>query len=68
MSLSGGLTKPLDGIVTDMEAQIKYSYNVGASARLSLTPSLYTSIKDAQLKYESGKTSYEDAVRQIEQV
>ena len=66
MSLSGGLTKPLDGIVTDMEAQIKYSYNVGASARLSLTPSLYTSIKDAQLKYESGKTSYEDAVRQIE--
>lgn len=66
MSLSGGLTKPLDGIVTDMEAQIKYSYNVGASARLSLTPSLYTSIKDTQLKYESGKTSYEDAVRQIE--
>ena len=66
LSLSGGLTKPLDGIVTDMEAQIKYSYNVGASARLSLTPSLYTSIRDAQLKYESGKTSYEDAVRQIE--
>ena len=66
MSLSGGLTKPLDGIVTDMEAQLKYTYNVGASARLSLTPSLYTSIKDAQLKYESGKTSYEDAVRQIE--
>ena len=66
LSLSGGLTKPLDGIVTDMEAQIKYSYNVGASARLSLTPSLYTSIKDASLKYESGKTSYEEAVRLIE--
>ncbi len=66
LSLSGGLTKPLDGIVTDMEAQLKYTYNVGASARLSLTPSLYTSIRDAQLKYESGKTSYEDAVRQIE--
>ena len=66
LSLSGGLTKPLDGIVTDTEAQLKYTYNVGASARLSLTPSLYTSIRDAQLKYESGKTSYEDAVRQIE--
>ena len=65
-SLSGGFTKPLDGIVTDMEAQAKYTYNVGASARLSLTPSLYTSIKDASLKYESGKTSYEDAVRQVE--
>ena len=66
VSLSGGVTKPLDGIVTDMEAQTEYTYNVGASARLSLTPSLYTSIKDASLKYESGKTSYEEAVRQIE--
>ena len=68
LSLSGGLSKNFDGIVTEMKAptNYNYSYNVGASARLSLTPSLYTSIKDASLKYESGKTSYEDAVRQIE--
>jgi len=66
VSVSGGVTIPLDGIVTDMEAKQKYTYNIGASLQLSLTPSLYTSIRDAKLKYESGKTSYEDAVRQIE--
>lgn len=65
-SLSGSFTKPLDGIVTDMEAKQKYTYQMGASVSLSLTPSLYTSIRAASLQYESGKTSYEDAVRQIE--
>ena len=43
-----------------------YTYNISASISLRITPSLYTSIKDARLKYESGKTSYEEAVRQIE--
>ena len=66
LSLSGGLSKPLDGIITDMKAQTEYSYQIGASASLSLTPSLYTTIKDAKLKYENEKISYEDAVRQIE--
>ena len=66
LSLSGGLSKPLDGIITDMKAQTDYSYQIGASASLSLTPSLYTTIKDAKLKYENEKISYEDAVRQIE--
>ncbi len=65
-SLSGGFSKPLDGIITDSKAQFDYSYQFGASVSLSLTPSLYSSIRDAQLKYESGKVSYEDAVRQIE--
>ena len=70
-SLSAGLSKPLDEIVTEPSEAVKknrndYTYSVGASVSLSLTPSLYTSIRDAKLKYESGKTSYEDAVRQIE--
>lgn len=43
-----------------------YTFNISASISLRITPSLYTSIKDARLKYESGKTSYEEAVRQIE--
>lgn len=59
-SASGGLNLPLG------EDAGSYSYNFGGSVRLSLTPSLYTSIKEARLKYESGKTSYEDAVRQVE--
>ena len=65
-NLSGSFTKPLDGIVTDMEAKQKYTWQMGASVTLSLTPALYSSIRAASLQYESGKTSYEDAVRQIE--
>ena len=70
-SLSASLSKPLDEIVTEPNEMVKmnrneYSYQFGASVSLSLTPSLYTSIRDAKLKYESGKTSYEEAVRQVE--
>lgn len=59
-SLSGNLSKPLG------ENSDGYSYSVSASVSLTLTPSLYTAIRDAKLKYESGKTSYEEAARQIE--
>ena len=65
-SLSGNFGLPFDGMISEMKTSDKYTYGFGASASLSLTPSLYTSIKDAKLKYESGKTSYEDAVRQVE--
>ena len=65
-TLSGSFSVPLDGLITEMKASNKYTYGFGASVSLSLTPSLYTNIKDAQLKYESGKASYYDAVRQVE--
>ncbi len=60
LKASGGIGIPLG----DRAGSV--SYNFGGSVSISLTPSLYTSIKDAKLKYESGKTSYEDAVRQVE--
>ena len=65
-SVSGSVTKPLEGIATEMKPQLEYTYNIGASASLRLTPALYSSIRDAMLKYESGKTSYEQAVRELE--
>lgn len=72
-SVNGSITKPLDELVTEpspmakmTKGEYEYSYSVGASVSLSLTPSLYTSIRDAQLKYASGKTSYEEAVRTVE--
>ena len=70
-SLSANISKPLDEIVTEVPEMAKkkrndYTYSFGASVSLSLTPSLYTSIQDACLKYESGKSSYEEAVRQVE--
>ena len=56
-----------DGEYTDTSDLLgSGSWTIGASISLAITPSLYTSIKDAKLKFESGKTSYEDAVRQIE--
>ena len=66
-SVSAGLDIPFEKQPTAMNPNpADLSYSVSASISLRITPSLYTSIKDAQLKYESGKTSYEDAVRQIE--
>jgi outer membrane protein TolC len=67
-SLSGGLEIPLEKAdPSPMNPNpADYSYSVSVNVSLRLTPSLYTSIRDASLKYESGKTSYEEAVRQIE--
>ena len=60
-SLSGGMQIPLEKKGTS-----DFSYNASISLGLTLTPALYTSIKEAKLKYESGKTTYEDAVREVE--
>ncbi len=65
-SVTGNVVVPLDGLVTDMKAKQDYTYGISASASLSLTPSLYTTIREAQLNYENGELTYEDAVRQIE--
>ena len=67
-SLSAGLDLPLEKAEPSSinPNPSDYTYNISASVSLRITPSLYTSIKDAKLKYESGKASYEDAVRQIE--
>ncbi len=75
-SLSGNLTKTLGPVLSDpaqLQSQAQpqrekadFSYSISAGLGITLTPSLYTSIRDAKLKYESGKTSYEDAVRQVE--
>ena len=65
-SISGSFSKPLDGLVTETKPQANYTYQFGASASLTLTPALYSAIRDASLKYESGKTSYEEAVRSVE--
>jgi len=60
--LGGGMQIPME----KKSQAADYSYSVTATVSLTLTPSLYSSIKDARLKYENGKTSYEEAVKQIE--
>ena len=42
------------------------SVSVSGSARLGLTPSLYTSIRSAKLQLEQGQITYEDALRSVE--
>ena len=61
-SLSGGMQIPLE----KKAGVADYSYNAEVRLGLTLTPALYTSIKEAKLRYENGKTSYEDAVREVE--
>jgi len=57
-NISGNFAKPLDDDT--------YSWSVSAALSLNLTPSLYTTMKSAALEYESGKISYEEAVRTVE--
>lgn len=58
LSASGSFNKPIE--------QDTYNYSVSGSISVSLAPSLYTAIKSAKLNYESGITSYEEAVRSVE--
>lgn len=62
ISASGGFngSTPLDG------GDTSFSYSLGASLRLSLTPTLRTAMKEALLNYESGKATLETTKRRIE--
>ncbi len=59
-SVSGGLTKPNDNSSYD------YSTYLQAKVGLSFSPSLFTSIRSAQLSYEEGKITYEQTCRTVE--
>lgn len=54
------------GSSTFADADPTLGWNVSGSLRLTLSPSLATSIKSAQLAYESGEMSYENTKRSIE--
>ncbi len=62
ISASGGFngSTPLDG------GDTSFSYSLGASLGLSLTPTLRTAMKKALLDYQSGKATLEATKRKIE--
>lgn len=62
ISATGGFNggTPLDG------GDTSFSYSLGASLRLSLTPTLRTAMKKALLDYQSGKATLEATKREIE--
>lgn len=69
LKLSGGLTDNLPRTTNQSGATVTentMSYSVGASVSVNLSPSLYTSIKAAEIAFESGEISYETAVRTVE--
>lgn len=63
LRLSGSYSIPLDNTDGWM---ISGSVNTGALLSVTLSPSLFTSIKAAKMNYEQGIVSYETAVRTVE--
>lgn len=57
-NVSASFNKPIE--------QDTYNYSISGSISVTLTPSLYTAIKTAKINYDSGVTSYEEAVRTVE--
>lgn len=60
VNVGAGFSIPMD------ESSYDYSYNISASVSLSFSANLYSSVNGAKLAYESGKLSFEDAVRSLE--
>lgn len=68
-SLSVGATStvPVDGLTGgDQTSSYSASFDISATASLSLTANLYTTMQGAKIAYEQNKLSFEDAVRKIE--
>lgn len=63
ISVGGGVT---DSMPTGNGASNSISYSVSGSASLRFTPSLFTTIKSAQLALENGEVSLESAKRSVE--
>ncbi|WP_407425058.1 TolC family protein [Treponema sp.] len=65
VSLGAGSSIPVDAL---SDTKSNYTANLGVSATfsLSLSANLYTSMQSAKIAYESGKISFEDAVKSVE--
>ena len=64
-SVSGTSSIPIDAL---SDTDSAYTANLGISATLSvsLTTNLYTSMQSAKIAYESGKLTFDDAVKSVE--
>ncbi len=67
LSVGAGSTIPVDGLTSgDQTSSYSASFELSATASLSLTANLYTTMQGAKIAYEQNKLSFEDAVRKIE--
>ena len=64
-SVSASSSIPVDSL-SDEESKYTASYGISATVSLSLSANLFTSIHGAKINYESGKLSFDDAVKSVE--
>ena len=64
-SLSASSTVPLDAL-SDVDSNYTASFGLSATVSLSLSANLYTSMNAAKIAYESGKLTFDDAVKSVE--
>ena len=64
-SVSASSSLPIDAL-SDSKSDYTANFGLSATLSVSLSTNLYTSMKSACLAYESGRLSFEDAVRAVE--
>ena len=64
-SVSASSSIPVDSL-SDTESSYTASYGVSASLSVSLSGNLFTSMNAAKIAYESGKLTFDDAVKSVE--
>lgn len=64
-SVSASSSIPVDSL-SDTESKYTASYGVSAIVSVSLSGNLFTSMNAAKIAYESGKLTFDDAVKSVE--
>ena len=64
-SVSASSTVPIDAL-SDSDSNYTASFGVSATVSVSLSANLFTSMNAAKIAYESGKLSFDDAVKSVE--
>ena len=64
-SVGASSSTPIDAL-SDTESNYTANLGISATVSLSLSANLYTSMKSAKIAYESGKLTFDDAVKSVE--
>lgn len=64
-SLGASSSIPINAL-SDKKPDYAASFGISATVSVSLTANLYTSMQSAKIAYESGKLTFDDAVRAVE--
>ena len=65
ISLGASSNIPIDAL-SDTDSNYTANFGLSATLSLNLSANLYTSIQSAKINYESGKLTFDDAVKSVE--